>query len=39
MGIDASHLTAKGFGETNPIDKNDDAEGKANNRRVEFLRK
>ena len=39
MGIDASRLTAKGFGETNPIDKNDNAEGKANNRRVEFLRK
>jgi outer membrane protein OmpA-like peptidoglycan-associated protein len=39
MGIDASRLSAKGFGETNPIDKNDNAEGKANNRRVEFLRK
>jgi outer membrane protein OmpA-like peptidoglycan-associated protein len=39
MGIGESRLTTKGFGETNPIDKNDDAEGKANNRRVEFLRK
>lgn len=39
MGIDDSRLTTKGFGETKPIDKNDTAEGKANNRRVEFLRK
>ena len=39
MGIDESRLTTKGFGETKPIDKNDDAEGKANNRRVEFVKK
>jgi outer membrane protein OmpA-like peptidoglycan-associated protein len=39
QGIDASRLTAKGFGESQPIDSNDTAEGKANNRRVEFLRK
>lgn len=38
MGIDASRLTAKGFGETKPMDKNDSAEGKANNRRVEFIK-
>lgn len=38
MGVDASRLTAKGFGETKPIDKNDNAEGKANNRRVEFIK-
>jgi outer membrane protein OmpA-like peptidoglycan-associated protein len=38
MGIGESRLTTKGFGETNPIDKNDDAEGKANNRRVEFVK-
>jgi outer membrane protein OmpA-like peptidoglycan-associated protein len=38
MGIDESRLTAKGFGETKPIDKNDSAEGKANNRRVEFVK-
>ncbi len=38
MGIDESRLTAKGFGETKPIDKNDNAEGKANNRRVEFVK-
>lgn len=39
MGIDGGRLTAKGFGETKPMDNNDNAEGKANNRRVEFLRK
>ena len=38
MGINGSRLTAKGFGETKPIDKNDSAEGKANNRRVEFVK-
>ena len=38
MGIDESRLTAKGLGETKPIDKNDSAEGKANNRRVEFVK-
>lgn len=38
MGIETSRLTAKGFGETKPIDKNDSAEGKANNRRVEFVK-
>lgn len=38
MGIEASRLTTKGLGETQPIDSNDTAEGKANNRRVEFIR-
>jgi outer membrane protein OmpA-like peptidoglycan-associated protein len=38
MGIDEARLTAKGFGATKPIDKNDSAEGKANNRRVEFVK-
>jgi outer membrane protein OmpA-like peptidoglycan-associated protein len=38
MGIDEARLTTKGFGATKPIDKNDTAEGKANNRRVEFVK-
>ncbi len=38
MGIDDSRLTTKGFGDTKPIDTNDTPEGKANNRRVEFVK-
>lgn len=38
MGISESRFTTKGNGEANPIDTNDTAEGKANNRRVEFVK-
>ena len=34
-GIDASRLTAKGYGQDSPIDTNDTRDGRANNRRVE----
>lgn len=39
MGIDGSRLSTKGFGDTKPISDNDSPEGKANNRRVEFVKK
>lgn len=38
MGIDSSRLTSKGWGESKPMDTNDTPEGKANNRRVEFVK-
>jgi len=38
MGIDNSRLETKGFGEGKPVDSNATAEGKANNRRVEFIK-
>jgi len=34
-GIDASRLSAKGYGQESPIDTNDTRAGRANNRRVE----
>jgi len=37
-GIAADRLTAKGFGPENPIAPNTTKEGKAQNRRIEFLR-
>lgn len=37
LGIKADRLIAKGYGESAPIDKNNSAEAKANNRRVEFI--
>lgn len=39
MGIDASRLTTRGFGDSKPLMANDTPEGKDNNRRMEFLKK
>jgi outer membrane protein OmpA-like peptidoglycan-associated protein len=38
QGIDASRLSTKGLGDTKPLDSNATAEGRANNRRVEFVK-
>jgi len=37
--IDAARLTADGFGESRPKDRNDTLEGRARNRRVELVRR
>ncbi len=38
LGIEKSRLTTRGFGKSKPISDNDSPEGKANNRRVEFVK-
>jgi outer membrane protein OmpA-like peptidoglycan-associated protein len=38
LGIDSSRMQTKGFGESVPMDSNTTPEGKANNRRVEFIK-
>lgn len=38
MGVDGARLTTKGLGDTKPLGGNETPEGKANNRRVEFVR-
>jgi OmpA-OmpF porin, OOP family len=38
LGISSGRLTTKGYGDTKPISDNSTPEGKANNRRVEFVK-
>jgi len=38
MGISENRLKSTGFGESKPLDNNSTPEGKANNRRVEFVK-
>ena len=37
LGVSGSRLTARGFGESNPVASNDTEEGRAQNRRVELV--
>lgn len=39
LGISTDRLSTKGLGESMPMDSNNTPEGKANNRRVEFVKK
>jgi outer membrane protein OmpA-like peptidoglycan-associated protein len=38
LGIDAARLTTEGFGQTKPLSTNDTPQGRAENRRVEFVK-
>ena len=38
LGVDGARLTPKGYGESKPVSDNTSLEGKANNRRVEFVK-
>ncbi|MCZ2356254.1 MAG: OmpA family protein [Bacteroidia bacterium] len=38
LGVEDSRLSPKGYGETKPLSSNNTPEGKADNRRVEFLK-
>ena len=35
-GVDINRLSAKGYGQSKPVDSNDNSEGRASNRRTEF---
>jgi outer membrane protein OmpA-like peptidoglycan-associated protein len=37
LGIGSAKLTAVGYGSSKPADSNDTPEGRANNRRIEFV--
>jgi flagellar motor protein MotB len=37
QGLDANSIVAKGFGETMPVESNDDGKGRQQNRRVEII--
>jgi len=39
LGVESSRMETKGFGESVPVSDNTTPEGKANNRRVEFIKK